>query len=272
MEYSDKLFQLMNGLKKLVGRPVNFQVQSLSRLATLLDDLVNTTPAPFKAFFKKAYNEVQSLKDGLESDDAGEKELKQLIEAVRNLWDNCKTTEYKKGKDLPQGPEDEDVKETLDTMHGMDMKKEGQEMLRKYAPFKKLIVPKLLGKRFKATRAPVIAITKNMLMREKLQKMKMSTGSFEGYPVIDNQVFVGVDMDWVNHEYKRLIQPAIAYIIEQLEAQTGKRYHMIGGAKKVGFVQWAWLVTDLDLKRLNAATMGGHFILKSWAFPFQSST
>ena len=117
----------------------------------------------------------------------------------------------------------------------------------------------------------MIAITKNMLFSEKLQKLHMSSGSFEGYPVLDKQVLVGVDMDWVNHEYKRQIQPAVAYITEQLEEKTGKRYHMMGSARKVGFVQWVWLATDVDLKKLNEATMGGHFILKSWAFPFQEA-
>lgn len=269
MEHSDKLFQLMNGVKKLVGRPVNFQIQSLTRLSTLLEKLVTDTPSPFKPLIKKAYNSVDSLKDGLASDDAGEVELKQLVEEVRNLWDNCKTLEYKKGKDLPTPETDPDVNETLQDLHSIDMKKEGQDILRKYAVFKKVIVPKLLGKRFKAVNAPVIAITKNMLFAEKLQKLRMSTGSFEGYPVLDKQILVGVDMDWVNQDYKRQMQPAIDYIIEQLKEKTGKKYHMMGRARKVGFVQWAWLATDLDIQKLNQATAGGHFILKSWSFPFQ---
>jgi len=269
MEHSDKLFQLLTGVKKLVGRPAKVQVQNLTRLATILDKLVSSTPAPFKAAFKKAYNEVDSLRDGLESEDATETDLKKLIEAVRNLWDDTKKLEYSKGKDLPKDIEDPDVKETLDTMHGLDMKKQGQEMLRKYAPFKKLIAPKLGGKRFKAVRGPVIAITKNMIISDRLQKFRMSSGSFEGYPVLDNQVLVGVDMDWVNDEYKRQMQPAADYIIESLKEKTGKSYHMMGGAKKVGTVQWIWFASDMDLRKLNDATLGGHFILKSWTFPFQ---
>lgn len=269
MEHSDKLFQLLNGLKKLAGRPVNIQMQSLTRLSSILDKMVEETPAPFKVFYKKAYNGVKSLHDGLASDDANEKDVKQIVEDVRNLWDDCKKLEYKKSKNLPTSPEFPEEQETLQDMHGIDMKKEGQALLQKYAKYKQVIVKKLLGKRFKATRAPVIAITKNMLLSDKLKQVRLSTGSFEGYPVIDNQVLVGLDMDWVNIEYKKQIKPAVDYILESLKEKTGKNYLMMGGAKRVGFVLWVWLATDLDLKKLSAATAGGHFILKSWSFPFQ---
>lgn len=268
MEHSDKLFQLLSGVKKLAGRPVNFQIQSLTRLCTILDKYVDSTPAPFKVFYKKAYNGVQSLKDGLASDDAGEKEVNQLAGDVHNLWDDCKKMEYKKSKNLPLTPSEEE-QETLQDMHGIDMKKEGQKMLQKYAVFKKVIVKKLLGKKFKATRAPVIAITKNMLISDKLKTLHLSSGSFEGYPVLDNQVVIGLDMDWITSSYKRQLPAAVNYIIETLKERTGKSYTMLGNAKKVGFVQWVWLITDADLKKLSACTLGGHFILKSWTFPFQ---
>jgi hypothetical protein len=271
MDYSDKLNQLLTGLRKLHGRPPEVQVTNLKRLADSLDKIVDNTPAPFKVFFKKAFNEVKSLHDGLASSDAGPEDLSHTITAIRSLWDDCKLTEHKKAKDLPKDLNDEEVIETLDLMHSNDMKKEGQKMLNKYAAFKRTLPEKLLGKRFNVSRGPVIPITKHMLFQEKLEKLRVSTGAFEGYPVLDNQVLIGLDMDWLAGEYKRQIEPAVQFITDHIEERTNKRYHRLGGSVRRGHVQWVWMVLDKDLAKLNAATMGGHFLCKSWTFPFSNA-
>lgn len=267
-ETSDKLYELLNSLKKMKGEPVAFQTTNLRRLGKILQALSNKTPAPFKVFYKKATNMVGSLADGYASDDATEKDLEALIEEVRNLWGSCKNFEHNKKEPEPKEGEDKEHPTNPDK-RTEELKKQGREALHKYEFYRNLIVGALQGKRFKATRAPVIAITKNMLLSDKLQKMKMSTGSFEGYPVLDNQVVIGIDMDWINTEFKHQVKPAVEQITLQVEEKTGKRYHWLGGSRKVGTVLWVWLVSDGDIKRLNACSLGNHLIVKSWTFPFK---
>lgn len=259
---SDKLLELLNGLKKLVGKPIKIQIQALNRYEKILNVLQNEVKGPFKALVKRAYNGVQSLSDGLESGDASEKDLSELILDTRNDWQNCKKAEYidqTKSSEV-QSPEafnsDSSISERIRTS------------LAKYKNFESLLPRTIQGKSFKALKMPISVVTKNMLQQEKLVRAGLSTGSIEGYPVLDNQVVVGMS-DSFMEKHDNKIADAVQEILDALEEKTGQRYNHMGNGRLNGVILWVWVANDRTVRQLTQASVGGSLIVKGWDFPFQ---
>lgn len=261
MQTSDKLLELLNGLKKLVGKPVNIQIQSLSRYARIFDKLQDEVKGPFKALIKRSYNGLQSLSDGLESGDATGKDLAELILDVRNCWQNCKKAEYidQQGQSTVNSPEGDNSDSAITERI--------RNTLKKYEKFESLLPKSLQGKAFKAIKMPIGVVTKNMLVQDKLVKSGLSTGSIEGYPVLDNQVVIGISDSFLEKHNNKLSE-TVDEILEALEEKTGHRYNHMGSGRLNGVVLWVWVANDRTVRQLTQASVGGSFIVKGWDFPF----
>jgi hypothetical protein len=261
MNTSDRFFDLMNGLKRLMGRPVQMQKQTLTRYQAALEKFRDEAKSPYKALLVRAVNEVRSLKDGLESGDADQKDLEALVLTVNGLWTNCKKAEY---IDKTQGPKttDEPLSDKDSALHDKTT-----QSIQKYDKFKALLPQSVGAKSFKAIKMPVGVVTKNMLLQAKLEKMHLSTGSIEGYPILDNQVVVGLS-DWFLAKHKHDLSDAVEEVLESIEDKTGQRYNHMGSGRLHGNVLWVWLANDRTVRLLTQASVGGSFIVKGWDFPF----
>lgn len=219
--------------------------------------------APYRSLYEHAHNAFSSMADGLRTGEAGVGEYQQFVSELANLASKATALEER-----PVKPKQTEA--TTDSEQWLNQQSDNAaRVMRKYQKFLPL-VPRSLPKKFYAGRFPVIPLTNPVLNREQLQQFKMMDDSLFGYPIVKNQVVLGLNSDWVISDYKRDVQEALQDVLEVLASQTNKTYYVLGEPKLRGLVYWSWLVTDNEMRKLNKSTMAGHFQLKSWSFPFEA--
>lgn len=259
-----KNFQnLLDAASRTKGLPPLKQAEKFKIFAKILASRLPEVKGGMKKLYEYAHNLCESMADGLKNGEATPADVSQALRELASLEEKAKIIESTPIKVKSAGP-DNNSEEWLD-----NQLQRSREVMQKYKPYESQI-PRVLSKKFLATRAPIVAITSPILLREKLSRFKLLDNEIFGYPVLKNQVVLGLNSDWIVSDYKRNTEEAVNDILEIVKAQTGKRYNVLGEPKARGLVNWVWLVTDQDMQKLNNSTGPGHFKLTAWSFPFEA--
>lgn len=257
--YHEKFGQLVSSLKNLKARTPEVQIKELRRLAQAIARHGATLRPAYRRFFNMAENSLTSLADGFASGDATERDMQTAIDELDGWADAVEEMEKN-----PQG-----IKEKLPLDFLGELQKESDAAIKKYQAYKQM-VPEKPTARITQIRVPVVAITDPFMFREKIAELKLGTDHIFGYPVLTNQIVVGLKNSWLTEEYRNNLGEALQDVLDIIKAKTGKSFVQLGEPSRRDGATWVWLVNDLMLQKLNKASAGGHFKLKSWAFPFEA--
>lgn len=262
MSHQDNFKTLLNAASGLSGTPAKVLNERVhQKLLPAIEKQVAATRGPVKKLYESAYNTFVSIADGVKTGEVSKADYQEFLKELSGFVDRA--------KDLENAPPKSQERSMDSDAWLMQQAQRGAAVLNKYKPYETML-PRTLAKRFLAKRMPVIALTNPILSSEKLESFRILGDVFFGYPIIKNQVVLGLSADWVTSEYNRDFDEAIKDISEILFHQTNKRYLVLGSPRKRGLVYWAWLVTEADMQRLNKSAFSGHFQLKAWSFPFEA--
>lgn len=273
-----------------------------------LDKKLEKASGAEKKFFEKTHNLVTSYRDGLKGGDIEIKDLRGLrADMVKAKSEHekkvaeaeaaaARAEAKRKGEAaaLPSGPDDhKDPEWMADWMRGNRSMNSEEEVLEtrrlftKYGKFKREI-PKRTMKPYLAVRAPVLVIPNGIPDVAKLQRTGMCDDMMFGYPVLKNQVLIGMNHDWLKENFSKKAKvnllsdgkkdfsldyvAALTRVIKDIEERTGRKYIFIDSVHSFDSVDihWAWLISDVDMRRLAGTFSGSStFNPKDWTLPFE---
>jgi len=130
---------------------------------------------------------------------------------------------------------------------------------------------------FVITRVPVIPIARGPINIQRLNSSGIKTDTIGGYPVLHNQMVIGVNKSFLNlkesEEYKSLdperVREAAQKILDSISKSTKQKLHFVdsrpygaqGGA-------WFWVMPDRQLNMFAKSLPGNSLRLTSWGFAF----
>lgn len=244
--------------------------------------------------------ELRTLRKDMEKvQSAHEKKLAEAMsreEAKKSAEEAGGITITKDGKSVRVGdPEPNEPEWFGDYMKGKGEHDPGEEaprIFRKYAKFKREMPVSLGKKPYLAVRMPILVIPTGIPDMLKLQRTGLCDDFLFGYPILQKQVIVGINQSWVMEHFgetkkkdKSLLDPAkttqrdmkldfesaVGQIIREIKQRTGRSYIQMGETH--GFnsndIHWAWIASDMDLRRLQGTAGPGTFSIKDWTLPFE---
>lgn len=261
-----------------------------------------------KKFFETTHNLVTSYRDGLKNGDIEIKDLRGLRadmvkakseheqKVAKAVEAAAKKAKVEAGLPKGLGPDPDGHKDPEwmgDWMKGNggisteDEAMETNRIFKKYSVFKK-VFPKNTFKPYVAVRAPVLVIPHGIPNFEKLARTGVCEDSLFGYPILKNQVLVGMSHDWLKENFARKAKVnllsdgkkdftldyagALKKITDDIKERTGRSYIYIDGVHAFDSIDlhWAWLISDVDMRRLAGTTSGSStFSPKDWTLPFE---
>lgn len=132
-------------------------------------------------------------------------------------------------------------------------------------------------KPFVIARIPLVPVAKSFLTTDKLKRMGFKAESLGGYPVVHNQLVIGVNKKMLDEKKQQSgakIRPedwkAAADTVRKLiQKQTNRKLFLVsekpygaqGGA-------WFWLMSENELSQFASAFPGKRVQLERWGFAF----
>lgn len=132
-------------------------------------------------------------------------------------------------------------------------------------------------KPFVIARVPLVPVAKSFLTTDKLQRMGFKAESLGGYPVVHNQLVIGVNKKMLDDKKQQKgakIRPedwkaAADQVRKLIQKQTNRKLYFVsekpygaqGGA-------WFWLMSERELNLFASAFPGKRVQLERWGFAF----
>ena len=261
-----------------------------------LNKKVETSGGADKRMFEKSHNLVTSYIDGMKSGDVEVKQLKGLTReliATQTAYEKmlaeaaAKKAAKEAAGQTPWSTKDIPVEDLV--LHEKPMIDHGDgadKTFRKYAKFKKDI-PRTLRKPYLAVRVPVLVTTNGIPDLGKLQKTGLCDDLLFGYPILKDQVLIGMNHEWLKENFSVKTKVSVRQdgvkddkidfvraanqIIAEVKQRTGRAYILmepVHGFDGPG-VYWAWIASEGDLRRLNGTTGPATFSVSNWTLPFE---
>jgi hypothetical protein len=265
--------KLLSALKRIKVRVPVIQIKQLKRLGEIFAEKEATAQREYKKFYRKASRYCSSYSDGIQSGDVTQKDFEELLRDVNYICAEIDVesdkAERRRTRDLPQrtAPSGSEGRPVDPDDYLSVLQEDSRLTINRYMKYKQM-VPEILTTKFLPVKVPIVVITKPGLIREKLKALGLSDDNIFNYPILKKQLVVGMQSDWLIENYKRQIPAAVKDIVEILKERTGKKYVQQGNSTSRKQAVYVWLVTELDMQRLNRAAPGGHFTIMDWSFPF----
>jgi hypothetical protein len=253
--------KLTSVARQLVALTPHSQIALLLKMKGVLKQESERPAAKYKTSLSQLHNAALSLAEGLKSNDANVDDIKDFIKEVTAMADRVQNEEDEEEKQRRQGP--------LEEPQGSA---DSKEAIEKFAKFKSLLPNRV--KTFLAVRMPIVPITKDIHFLTNIRKSGLSKMDINGYPVLENQLVIGLDNDWMLENFKLkaktpYVADAIKYVVEQLQEKTNSRWVILGQGIREGYVLWFWVAKHVDANRLYKASSGGHLKIIKWGFAFR---
>lgn len=260
--HSENFTKILTATAHAKSLPHRGQIERLQKtIVPAIASQAEKSKGKIKRLYETAHNACTSLAEGLKSNDATRDDYADVLRELADLADQAKIIEAQpaKAERKPELAVDSDA--WLDNQALL-----AKKMLLSYKKYESQ-VPRSLTKKFLARRLPIIPLTSGFFSQDTLNKFKMMDNVFFGYPILRNQVMLGLNNNWYKHSD---IEETLKDILTIIRDQTGKRYIALSAPKQRGQVLWVWLADEPTITRLNKAAIGGHFSVKGWAFPFEA--
>jgi len=179
------------------------------------------------------------------------------------------------------------IEDLLKERPGFDHGEGASEIYKKYTKFKRDMPKTIKGKPYLAIRMPIIVIVNGIPDIFKLRRTGLCDDMLFGYPILKNQVLVGMSNDWLKENYSHKTKTSVrqdgeknvkfdleaagSRIAQDIRKRTGRSYLMMEGTH--GFdspdILWVWFASSQELTRLNGTTGTGTFSVREWTLPFE---
>lgn len=292
-QHFSKLLERVSGC---VARTPKSATEYLTKnVMSYLDKKIVESAGTEKKFFEKSHNLVSSYVDGLGSGDISVKDIKQLradLQEARTMHELAlseKAEREKAKQKKEQGAVDDEpsIEELLKERPSFDHGEGAGEIYKKYTKFKREMPKTIKGKPYLAIRMPIIVIVNGIPDILKLRRTGLCDDMLFGYPILKNQVLVGMSNDWLKENYSQKTKTSVRQdgeknvkfdleaaggrIAQDIKKRTGRSYLMMEGTH--GFdspdIHWAWFASSQELNRLNGTTGTGTFAVREWTLPFE---
>ncbi len=238
---------------------------------------------------------VTSYVDGLKGGDISVKELRQLradLQEARTTYElaaaeKAEREKLKAKKELGAVDNEPTIEEILKERPGFDHGEGAAEIYKKYGKFKRILPKTLKSTPYLAIRMPIIVIPNGIPDIFKLRKTGMCDDMLFGYPILKNQLLVGMSNTWLKENFSQKTKTSVrqdgeknvkfdfeaagANIAAAIKKRTGRAYIMMEGLH--GFdspeIHWAWFASSQELNRLNGTTGTATFAVREWTLPFE---
>lgn len=259
--HSENFRKILAATTKVRGLSHKQQVDKLqNKIVPAIANQVEKTSGKIKKLYETAHNCCASLAEGLKTHDAGPSDFKEVVAELAELADKAKVVET-----TPKT--EKKVSLAVDSQEWINHQGDlAQKVLLSYRKYEKL-VPRSLTKKFMANRLPIVPLTSTFFNQDKLAQYKLLDNQIFGYPILKNQVVLGLNTNWYKPEE---IEESIKDVIGILRQQTGREFLQLGIPKFRKQVAWVWLADAPTIAKLNKAAVGGHFAVKGWSFPFEA--
>ena len=290
--------KLLEKVTGCVARTPKAAVEYLGKnVVSYLDKKVEESGGAEKKLFEKSHNLVTSYVDGLKSGDISVKELKQLRKDLQEastmheiaLAEKAErdAAKAKKASATASIDGEPSIEEILQECQGFDHGEGALEVYKKYAKYKKEMPRTIKGKPYMAIRIPIVVTVQGIPDIFKMRRTGLCDDLLFGYPILKNQVLVGMSNTWLKENYSKTAKTSVRQdgekdvkfdleaagtrIAADIRKRTGRAYIMMEGVH--GFdspdIHWAWFASSQELSRLNGTTGTSTFSVKSWTVPFE---
>jgi hypothetical protein len=240
-------------------------------LKTVKTILENKPPLGVSKALKACVNELTSLREGVYLGTATDKKTLSIIacqdatKVVASLIEsNAKSIERAKTEALGSEEADEQMyDEALKVLQQTQKESHNLNKIKEHG--------------WAVARVPVIPIAKFNLSVEKLRTLGFKADSVGGYPVIHNQLVIGISknmLDIKESQKGKSTDPAkFRAVADQLRKELSKHqkvklhfvderaYGATGGA-------WFWVMPEQQLNLLASAFPGKRIVMQRWGFAF----
>lgn len=219
-----------------------------------------------KKTLQEVHNHALSLKEGLASSDADKSDVREFIAQMNKWVDQCQEVDDREEQKKNQGPAPKENQPMGD-------RRVTNDNIRKFERYRSQL-PRTV-ETFKAVRMPVIPISKLPMKEDVLRKYGVSDTSIDGYPVLNNQLVVGMARDWMVDNFQIKVKDdiqakATVHILDALFRRKGQKYVVLGRGRREGNVMWIWVARQVEAERLYKAAYGGHLTILNWGFAFNA--
>lgn len=261
-QQKDKLKGIVKAIKTLQTRTPEVQAREFKKLAQGVDRILTLIPSKFKRTWIKVQNLLKSLADGAPTGDLTTGVFKDAVIEVDNWADEMDAIDAKgkpsAGNNSTQTPLERWAEEQDSNT---------ERTLRKYAPYK-AIIPENIKTKFVVERAPILVVPQGGANIEKLKADKLLEDQVFSYPIIKNQLVLGIDIKWSRANFDNE-EEAVQDVLDNIYERTNKKYTVLGVYRVHGSVHYYWIV-DAPTGRRLAAGFYNKLLIKQWSFPFDS--
>ena len=160
-----------------------------------------------------------------------------------------------------------------------DFYKKAEEVIKKHSG-KADALKVLKDKSFVLERMPIVPTDGN-LSAEKMAHAGFNVESLGGYPVIQNQLVIGINPRHVLGDHggevkgekaSKLIRAEADQLRKKLEKRTKQRLQFVSDkaySQPGSPGAWFWLMSDNDLNRLSKISPGNRVSIQRWGFAFR---
>lgn len=274
--YDPKTFELLRARVQECSRTsVKKAVETLSgNVQKFLELKTEQHKSHEKRLFSQCYNLVASYVDGLKSAEVQPSDLKNLVAEISNAEKAYEARIYKVKEKAKEKAAAEGDLETAESMDAWDPGAGAKDVFGKYERWKGKL-PSSTKKSFTATRMPIVVVSKGIPNIPKMKKTGLVDDFLFGYPIIKEQVLVGMNLDWLRSRFGKKndqidYEAVEDFLVSELKQRVNKRFIRMGNIHKFEGLMWMWLANERELQRLNGTTSGGNFTVADWTLPFEN--
>lgn len=273
--YDPKTFELLKArIKECSRTSVKKAVETLGgNVQEFLQRKTDQHRSHEKRLFSQCHNLVASYVDGLKSGEVEPSGLRLLIEEISGAEKAYEERVFKVKEKAKLKAQEEGDLETAETVDKWDPGAGAKDTFGKYERWKGKL-PSSTKKSFTATRMPIVVVSKGIPDMAKMRKTGLVEDFLFGYPIIKEQVLVGMNLDWLRSRFGKKndqidYEAVEDFLVSELKQRVNKKFIRMGNIHKFEGLMWMWLANERELSRLNGTTSGGNFTVADWTLPFE---
>jgi len=227
-----------------------------------------------KRLFSQCYNLVASYVDALKSGEVQPSDLRTLVQEISDAEKAFEARVYKVKERAKEKAAKEGDLEVAEQQDKWDPGAGSKDVYDKYEKWKGKL-PSTTRKSFTATRMPIVVVSKGIPDMAKMRKTGLVEDFLFGYPIIKEQVLVGMNLDWLKSRFRAKggtidYEAVEEFLVSELKQRVNKKFIRMGNVHKFEGLMWMWLANERELQRLNGTTGGGTFTVADWTLPFEN--
>lgn len=271
---AQKFDRVLAGMSETYVMDKPRQMKRISAILAKVKELQATSlPVGAKKHVTTCFNELTSIRAGVyASNSPADKKMLTMIAAKKakeELLAMASATEARVEKIVADSSMSDDLEEFF---------KKAADVIKKHSG-KAEDLKAIRDKAFVIARVPVVPADEKRPSAERLAHIGFQVDSLSGYPVLQNQMVIGINPRFLMGEHSgeikgekasKLIRTEAERLRKFLQKQTNTQLQFVSDkAYSHGSGTWFWLMTDADINRLAKVSPGNRVNITRWGFAFR---